>query len=146
MILNDHINLFPTNPLMGKNYSELGPRFPDMSTAYDKGMINKALEIAKRLNIKVSQGVYLGLSGPCLETPAEYRMVKILGADAVGMSTVPEVITARHGGIPCFAISIITDLGVDGKIQETTHEDVQRVAAQKEPLMTAIITALINEV
>jgi purine-nucleoside phosphorylase len=146
MILNDHINFFPTNPLIGRNFPELGTRFPDMSTAYDKGMINKALEIARRMNIKVSQGVYLGLSGPCLETPAEYRMVKILGADAVGMSTVPEVIVARHGGVPCFAISIITDLGVEGKIQETTHEDVQRVASEKEPLMTQIMKALIDEV
>jgi purine-nucleoside phosphorylase len=145
MIQTDHINFFPTNPLIGKNDSRLGVRFPDMSEAYDKTLVNKALAIAKRLNIKVSTGVYLGLSGPCLETPAEYRMVRILGADAVGMSTVPEVIVARHTGIPCFAVSIITDLGVIGKIQETTHEDVQRVAAQKEPLMTKIMKELINE-
>jgi purine-nucleoside phosphorylase len=146
MIINDHINFFGTNPLLGRNDNRLGIRFPDMSEAYDKNMIRKALEIADRNKIKVSQGVYLGLTGPCLETPAEYRMVRILGADAVGMSTVPEVIAARHSGIPCFAISIITDLGVDGKIQETTHEDVQRVAAEKEPQMTLIMRTLIDEI
>ncbi|MFN6038520.1 MAG: purine-nucleoside phosphorylase [Bacteroidota bacterium] len=145
MIITDHINFFGTNPLIGKNDNELGTRFPDMSEAYDKKMVADALKIAAELKIKVSTGVYLGLSGPTLETPAEYRMVRILGADAVGMSTVPEVIVARHSGIPCFAISIITDLGVDGKIQETTHEDVQRVAAQKEPLMTQIMKTLISK-
>ncbi len=144
MILTDHINFFGTNPLIGRNDERLGIRFPDMSEAYDKEMVNKALAIAERLKIKVSTGVYLGLSGPCLETPAEYRMVRILGADAVGMSTVPEVIVAKHSGIPCFAISIVTDLGVEGKIQETTHEDVQRVAAQKEPLMTQIMKEMIS--
>lgn len=146
MIINDHINFFGTNPLLGRNDNRLGIRFPDMSEAYDKNIIRKALEIAQRNKIKVSQGVYLGLTGPCLETPAEYRMVRILGADAVGMSTVPEVIAARHSGIPCFAISIITDLGVDGKIQETTHEDVQRVASEKEPQMTLIMKTLIDEI
>lgn len=146
MIINDHINFFGTNPLLGKNDNRLGVRFPDMSEAYDKKLIKKALEIAEKNKIKVSTGVYLGLSGPTLETPAEYRMVRILGADAVGMSTVPEVIVARHAGVPCFAISIITDLGVDGKIQETTHEDVQRVAATKEPQMTLIMKTLINEI
>lgn len=144
MIINDHINFFGTNPLLGKNENLLGPRFPDMSEAYDKELIKQALLIAEEHKIKVSTGVYLGLSGPTLETPAEYRMVRILGADAVGMSTVPEVIVARHSGLPCFAISIITDLGVDGKIQETTHEDVQRVASQKEPQMTLIMKTLIS--
>ena len=145
MIINDHINFFP-NALIGKNLSELGPRFPDMSEAYDKSMIQKAKEIAKRNSIKVSEGVYLGLTGPTLETPAEYKMVRILGADAVGMSTVPEVIVARHMGLPCFAISIVTDLGVPGKIIETTHEIVQRVAAEQEPKMTFIMKTLINEI
>ena len=144
MIITDHINFFGTNPLLGKNDNRLGIRFPDMSEAYDKSMIQEALKIAAEQQVKVSTGVYLGLSGPTLETPAEYRMVRILGADAVGMSTVPEVIVARHSGIPCFAISIITDLGVDGKIQETTHEDVQRVASEKEPLMTQIMKTLIS--
>jgi purine-nucleoside phosphorylase len=143
MIINDHINLFPDNPLMGKNISELGPRFPEMSEAYDKGFIAKAREIAVSLNIKVSEGVYAGLSGPCLETPAEYRYIYRIGADVVGMSTVPEVIAARHMGLPCFAISIVTDLGVEGKIEKTTHEDVIRVASLQEPKMTAIMKNLI---
>ena len=145
MILNDHINLFPTNPLMGKNYKELGVRFPDMSEAYDKQLINKAKKIASANNIHVQEGVYLGLSGPTFETPAEYRMIRFLGADAVGMSTVPEVIVARHMHIPCFAISIITDLGVEGKIVEITHEEVQHVAAKAEKKMTLIMKELIKE-
>ena len=145
MIINDHINLFP-NPLIGKNITELGPRFPDMSVPYDKSLIAKAKDIAKRNNIKVSEGVYVGLTGPTLETPAEYLYVRIIGGDAVGMSTVPEVIVARHMGIPCFAISICTDLGVPGKIIETTHEDVQRVAATQEPKMTLIMKTLVSEI
>ncbi len=145
MILNDHINLFPTNPLMGKNEKELGVRFPDMSEAYDKATIAKAKEIAAKNNIKVQQGVYVGMSGPCLETPAEYRYARILGGDAVGMSTVPEVIAARHMHIPCFAISIITDLGVPGKIVKVTHEDVQQVAETAEPKMTLIMKELIQQ-
>jgi len=142
MILNDHINLFPTNPLMGKNYPELGPRFPDMSETYNKSLIQKAKEIAAKNNIKIQEGVYAGMSGPCLETPAEYKYMRIIGADAVGMSTVPEVIAARHGGIPCFAISIITDLGVPGKIVKVTHEDVQNVAEVAEPKMSLIMREL----
>ena len=144
MIINDHINLFP-NPLIGKNINELGVRFPEMSEAYDKKLIAKAKDIAKRNNIKVSEGVYVGLTGPTLETPAEYNYVRVIGGDAVGMSTVPEVIVARHMGIPCFAVSICTDLGVPGKIEKTTHEDVQRVAATQEPKMTLIMKTLIAE-
>jgi purine-nucleoside phosphorylase len=144
MIINDHINLFP-NALIGKNIDELGTRFPDMSESYDKHLIKKAHEIAIRNNIKVSEGVYVGLTGPTLETPAEYKYVRIIGGDAVGMSTVPEVIVARHMGIPCFAVSICTDLGVPGKIIETTHADVQRVAAIQEPKMTLIMRTLIEE-
>ena len=109
MILTYHIKLFPTNPLMGRNNPDLGPRFPDMSEAYSKDLVAKAESIAERNGIKVQKGVYAGLSGPCFETPAEYRYVRAIGADAVGMSTVPEVIVARHGGTPVFAISIITD-------------------------------------
>jgi purine-nucleoside phosphorylase len=146
MIINDHINFFPSNPLIGKNLPEFGPRFPDMSEAYNKDLILKAKKVAADNNIKVQEGVYLGLSGPTFETPAEYRMVKILGADAVGMSTVPEVIVARHMGIPCFAISIITDLGVEGKIVEVTHEEVQHVAALAEKKMTLIMKELMKEI
>jgi purine-nucleoside phosphorylase len=143
MILNDHVNLFPTNPLIGKNYPELGPRFPDMSEPYDHDMIATAQAIAAKHNIRTVVGSYAGVSGPCLETPAEYKYIYNVGADAVGMSTVPEVIVARHMGIPCFAISIITDLGVPGKIVKVTHEDVQNVAEKAEPKMTLIMKELI---
>lgn len=146
MIIDDHINLFPTHPLIGKNIDELGPRFPDMSTAYDKKMIALAQEIAKENNIRVAQGTYAGLTGPTLETPAEYKYVRVIGADTVGMSTVPEVIVARHMEIPCFAISIITDLGVEGKIEETSLEDVIEVANRQEPKMTIIMKELIARV
>ena len=146
MVINDHINLCPEHPLQGKNEPSLGLRFPDMSTAYHKPWIEKAFEIASQHGIKLSQGVYAGVPGPCLETPAEYRMIKILGADAVGMSTVPEVIVAVHSGMKVFAISIITDLGVAGKIVKVTHEDVVRVAAAQEPKMTLVIKELINAI
>jgi purine-nucleoside phosphorylase len=146
MIIDDHINLFPAHPLIGKNIDELGPRFPDMSTAYDKKMVVLAQEIAKENNIRVATGTYAGLTGPTLETPAEYKYVRAIGADAVGMSTVPEVIVARHMGIPCFAISIITDLGVEGKIEETSLEDVIEVANRQEPKMTIIMKELIARV
>lgn len=144
MVINDHINLFPTNPLIGKNIAELGPRFPDMSEAYDKNLIKKAFDIAAENNIRVSQGVYAGLTGPCFETPAEYRYIARIGADAVGMSTVPEVIVARHGGMRVFGISIVTDLGVEGKIIEVTHEEVQHIAAAAEPKMSLIVKELIK--
>lgn len=146
MIQNDHINLFPEHPLVGKNLDELGPRFPDMSQPYDRKMIEMAKEIAVENNIKVSVGTYLGLTGPTLETPAEYKYVRVIGADAVGMSTVPEVIVARHMDIPCFAISIITDLGVPGKIKEVSLQDVIDVANRQEPKMTLIMRELISRV
>jgi purine-nucleoside phosphorylase len=144
MIINDHINHFPSNPLIGKNIAELGPRFPDMSEAYDLHLIDRAKKIAGKLGIKVQEGVYLGLSGPTFETPAEYKYMRVLGADTVGMSTVPEVIVARHMSIACFAISIITDLGVPGKIVKITHEEVQHVAAQAEKKMTMIMKEMMN--
>ena len=146
MIQNDHINLFPSNPLIGKNIDELGTRFPDMSEAYDPRLIEIASDIAKENDIKVSYGCYAGLTGPTLETPAEYKYVFNIGADAVGMSTVPEVIVARHMNIPCFAISIITDLGVPGKIQKVSRQDVIEVAAKQEPKMTLIMRELIARI
>lgn len=146
MILDDHINLFPEHPLHGKNIDELGPRFPDMSEPYDCQMIKIAKEIAANHQIKVSTGTYAGLTGPTLETPAEYKYVKLIGADAVGMSTVPEVIVARHMDMPCFAISIITDLGVEGKIQKVSHQDVIDVANRQEPKMTLIMRELIDRI
>ncbi|TNE55071.1 MAG: purine-nucleoside phosphorylase [Bacteroidetes bacterium] len=144
MIQDDHINLFPAHPLIGKNIDDLGPRFPDMSEPYDKGMIDLALKIANENNIKVAVGTYAGLTGPTLETPAEYKYVRVIGADAVGMSTVPEVIVARHMEIPCFAISIITDLGVPGKIHKVSLQDVIDVANRQEPKMTLIMKELIS--
>lgn len=146
MILNDHINLFPGNPLIGKNIDDLGPRFPDMSDAYDLDMIAIAEKVAAENNIRVAKGIYAGLTGPTLETPAEYKMINILGADAVGMSTVPEIIVARHMEIPCFAVSIITDLGVEGKIQKVSVQDVIEVANRQEPKMTKIIKELIARI
>lgn len=145
MIITDHINLFPEHPLRGKNFNELGTRFPDMSEAYDKELIAKAKAIAARNNIKVVEGVYVGTTGPTFETPAEYRYFRILGGDTVGMSTVPEVIVAKHGGMRCFGISIITDLGVPGKIVEVSHEEVQIIGNQVQPLMTKIMLDLVAE-
>jgi purine-nucleoside phosphorylase len=146
MIQNDHINLFPAHPLIGKNFDELGPRFPDMSEPYDPEMIALAQKIAAENDIRVAVGTYAGLTGPTLETPAEYAYVRAIGADAVGMSTVPEVIVARHMDIPCFAISIITDLGVPGKIQKVSVQDVIEVASRQEPKMTLIMRELISRI
>lgn len=146
MILNDHINLFPAHPLIGKNFDDLGPRFPDMSEPYSHKMIALAKDIAKENNIRIAVGSYAGLTGPTLETPAEYAYVRAIGADTVGMSTVPEVIVARHMSIPCFAVSIITDLGVPGKIKEVSVEDVIAVANEQEPKMTIIMKELISRV
>ncbi len=142
MIITDHINHFPEHPLRGKNL--YGDRFPDMSEAYSKELIAKALVIAKEKGIKVQQGVYLGTQGPTFETPSEYKMFHILGADAVGMSTVPEVIVANHCKIQVFGISVVTDLGVEGKIVEVSHEDVQIAADAAQPKMTTIMRELIN--
>lgn len=143
MILNDHINLIP-NPLMGKHYPEFGARFPDMSNTYDKKLISKALDIAHRHKIKVQQGCYVATTGPTLETPKEYEYFRTIGGDAVGMSTVPEIIVAHQMGMICFAISIITDLGVRGKIVKVTLEDVQKVASKAEPKMTLIMKEIIT--
>ncbi len=145
MILSDHINLIP-NPLIGKNMTELGPRFPDMSDAYCPTLIAKAEAIAKAHNIPVKKGVYIALTGPTLETPAEYKHMRIIGGDTVGMSTAPEVIVARHMDIPCFAMSVITDLGVPGKIKKVTHEEIQQVSEVAEPKLTLIIKELIANI
>jgi purine-nucleoside phosphorylase len=139
MIIHDHINLMKDNPLIGKNEEEIGTRFPDMSNAYDPELIAMAMEIAEKNNIKLQKGVYAAVSGPTFETPSEYRYIRIIGADAVGMSTVPEVIAARHMGLKCFAFSVISDLGVPGKIVEITHKDVIQAASAVEPKMTKII-------
>jgi purine-nucleoside phosphorylase len=143
MIVTDHINLLP-NPLIGQNDDRIGVRFPDMSQTYDKSLIDKAVRIAGENRIDVHKGVYLGTSGPTFETPSEYKYFRTIGADSVGMSTVTEVIVARHMGLPCFAVSIITDLGVEGKIEYTTHEIVQHEAEKAEARMTTIMTELIS--
>jgi len=144
MVINDHINFFPEHPLRGKNVEELGPRFPDMSKCYDKRLRNKAKLIALEHNLDIKEGVYVGVSGPTFETPAEYKMFRILGADVVGMSTVPEVIVAGHMDLRVFGISIITDSGVPGEIVEISHEEVQEVAMKAEPNMTLIMKKLIE--
>ena len=145
MIINDHINLIP-NPLIGPNIHELGPRFPDMSEPYSKKLIEKAQEIADENQIPVKNGIYIALTGPTLETPAEYKYMRIIGGDTVGMSTAPEVIIARHMNIPCFAISVITDLGVPGKIKKVSHEEIQKIAEISEPKLTLIIKELIKSI
>lgn len=143
MLISDHINLIP-NPLIGKNYDELGARFPDMSEAYSKELREKAKKIALELNIPLQEGVYVATTGPTFETPAEYKYFHIIGGDAVGMSTAPEVIIARHMQIPCFGMSIITDLGVEGIVEKVSHEEVLKAANSAEVKMTKIFTKLIE--
>lgn len=143
MIITDHINFFPEQPLRGKNLPT-GPRFPDMHEAYDHKLIALADEIAQEKGIKVQHGVYLGDMGPSFETPAEYRMYRILGADAVGMSTVPEVIVARHCDMRVFGISVITDLGGFDNPVEVSHEEVQKAANEAQPRMTEIFREMIK--
>ena len=145
MIINDHINLLP-NPLIGKHYAEFGPRFPDMSHPYDKKLIEMAEVIAKENGIEIKKGCYVGVTGPTLETPKEYEFFRAIGGDTVGMSTVPEIIVARQMGMKCFAISIITDLGVPGKIKEVSLEDILRAAAKAEPKMSFLIKKLIERI
>lgn len=146
MIIRDHIDLFPENPLRGKHFEEFGPRFPDMSDAYSPNLLAIALGYAKAKNYRVHTGVYAGLQGPNLETPAEYNYIRTIGADAVGMSTVPEVIVARQMGIEVFGISAITDLGVEGKIKAITIAEVLAAAAKAEPIMADIIKELIKAI
>lgn len=143
MIITDHINFMCGNPLIGPNIP-YGPRFPGMMEAYNKSLISKADSIAEELDIKVQHGVYLGTTGPTFETPSEYKMYHIWGADAVGMSTVPEVIVAIHCGLKVFGISVITDMGVGDDAEEANHEDVQKAAAQAEPKMMALMREMIN--
>ena len=143
MIITDHINMFPEHPLRGKNFPT-GPRFPDMHAAYDPELIELANSIAKEKDIRVMHGVYVGVQGPTFETPAEYRMYKGLGGDAVGMSTVPEVIVANHCGIKVFGISVITDLGGFDVPVAVSHEEVQEAANKAQPLMTEIMREMIR--
>ena len=143
MVITDHINFFPEHPLNGPNFPA-GPRFPDMHEAYDSALISLADDIAAEKNIRLQHGVYVGVQGPTFETPAEYRMYRLMGGDAVGMSTVPEVIVACHCGIKVFGISIITDLGGFDVPAEVSHEDVQRAANAAQPKMTEIMREMIR--
>lgn len=145
MFITDHINLMP-NPLLGPNHSNLGPRFVDMSEAYNKNLLNKAKKVARHHDIHYKTGIYAAVTGPSYETPAEYRYIQILGADAVGMSTVPEVIVARHMRLPVFAVSVISDLGVEGKIVEISHDEVVDAASHVAPKLNVIIKDLVQEV
>lgn len=142
MIITDHINLMP-NPLIGPNLAELGPRFPDMHNCYDKELIAKATAIAEREGIKLQYGVYVGGTGPTFETQAEYRYFKAIGGDTAGMSTVPEVIVARHMGVPCFGVSVITNCGLSDEIGD--HEDVQRQGKKAAVRMETLFKAMIKE-
>ena len=143
MIITDHINFFPQHPLHGPNVGD-GPRFPDMSEAYSKDLIALALKIAAEKRIHVQQGVYLGTQGPTYETPAEYKMFRLWGADAVGMSTVPEVIVANHCGMKVFGVSVVTDMGVENRIQKISHEDVQKAADASQEKMTKLMREMIK--
>lgn len=143
MVINDHINLMP-NPLIGTHHPEFGARFPDMSQTYDPGLLQKARVLAKTIGIGIREGCYVGVTGPTLETPKEYEYLRIIGGDAVGMSTVPEVIAAHQMELSVFAVSVITDLGVPGKIQKLTHQDVIKAAEGAAPKLTSLIIKLIT--
>ena len=143
MFITDHINLLP-NPLIGNNDERIGTRFPDMSEAYNKNLLALADKVANELNIYVQHGVYVGDTGPSYETPAEYKYYRAIGGDCVGMSTVPEVIVARHCGLPVFAVSVITDLGGMDVAEKVTHELVLNAANIAEPKMTAILREMLN--
>ena len=144
MIINDHINMMPDHPLHGKNEERFGQRFVDMHEPYNLKMIALLKNIAKKQNISVQEGVYLALQGPTFETPAEYRMVRLVGGDAVGMSTVPEVIVAKHMGMHCLGLSVITDLGIDGKVEEVSHEAVQIAAKGAEKKLSLLVREFIS--
>jgi purine-nucleoside phosphorylase len=146
MIIKDHISLFTTNPLIGKNEDQLGTRFPDMSEPYSKELISKAKAIAAANGIELKEGVYTGVTGPTFETRAEYKLIHILGGDAVGMSTVQETIAAVHAGMKVFAISVITDIGIREEDNTITHEEVLQAARDAEPKLTLLFTELLKNV
>ncbi|MCH5219826.1 MAG: purine-nucleoside phosphorylase [Muribaculaceae bacterium] len=143
MIITDHINLFPENPLRGKNFNELGPRFPAMTEPYDLRFIELADKIADEKQLRVMHGVYVGTTGPTFETPAEYEYFRVIGGDAVGMSTVPEVIVAVHGGMKVFGLSVITDLGGKDIKDVPSHEEVQAAAVRAQPTVVALVSELV---
>lgn len=143
MVITDHINLFPENPLRGKNYEELGPRFPAMTEPYDHKLIALADKVAAEKGLRLMHGVYVGTTGPTFETPAEYEYFRVIGGDAVGMSTVPEVIVARHGGMDVFGLSVITDLGGKDVTEVPSHEEVQKAAINAQPTVVALMKELV---
>ena len=145
MIINDHINLFPEHPLRGRNDERIGPRFPDMTEPYALDLIAKAKAIAQQKNIHVHEGVYIGLQGPTFETKAEYKWLHIIGGDAVGMSTVPEVIVAKHMGMQVFGMSVITDLGIRDEMNTITHEEVLEAANIAAPKMALLFKELVGQ-
>jgi purine-nucleoside phosphorylase len=143
MIINDHINLFPENPLTGPNHNELGPRFPDMFDAYNPILIERGLAIGESLETNVHAGVYAAVAGPNLETPAEYRYLKIIGADAIGMSTIPEVIVARQMDLPVFAASVITDLCYPGALEPVSVDKIIAAANRAQPSLTILFSQIV---
>jgi len=143
MIIRDHINMMPEHPLRGMNDDRFGPRFLDLHEAYNLKMIAAVEKIAEQHKIKIQKGIYLALQGPTFETPAEYKMVSLMGADTVGMSTVPEVIVAKHMGMDCFGISVITDLGIEGQVEEVSHEAVQLAAKSSEKNISKLVKEFI---
>ena len=145
MLITDHINLYPDNPLIGKNLDDFGPRFPDMSEAYSKKLNNSLRKIATDKGINLHEGVYVPVSGPNLETKAEYKMIRLLGGDAVGMSTVPEVIVANHMGLSCCAISVLTDECDPENLAPVAIEEILEAAAIAEPQLTTLYTELIAQ-
>lgn len=146
MVITDHINCFPESPLRGRNFNELGPRFPSMTEAYSKRLIALADEIAAADGIRLMHGVYVGTQGPAFETPAEYEYFRVIGGDAVGMSTVPEVIVANHAGMEVFGVSVITDLGGKDITEAPSHEEVQKAAVKAQPVMTKIIKEMLEKI
>ena len=146
MIINDHINMFPEHPLRGRNEDTLGPRFPAMKDVYDKELIQMAKDIAKKNNIEVKQGVYVGVQGPAYETPSEYRLYFGWKGDCVGMSTVPEAIVAHHMNMKVFGISVITDMWRPDAPQDISHDEVQKMAKMAEPSMALIFKELVKKI
>ena len=146
MLISDHINLFPEHPLRGKNNDEIGPRFPDMSNAYDKNLIRKAESIAAKHNIPLKKGVYVGGQGPTYETLAEYRYFRIIGGDTVGMSTTPEVIVANHAGIACFGVSVVANVGLDANLSAVTHEEVQINTKIAQAKLTLLFSEMVKAI
>jgi len=146
MVIEDHINFIGDNPLIGKNYDELGPRFPDMSSAYDKELIKLAENVGKKLSIEIKKGVYAAISGPNYCSRAELRMLRKIGGDTVGMSTVPEVIVARHAGLRVLGISCVTDMAIADEMVSISHEEVVKVANETRPKFIRLVKGILNEV